>query len=228
MGTYSDSKYEDDQTSVMQRVLTKAGYQIIYPNKLKNLCCGMPYSSKGFNDQADQKATELFDELYLISKEGEIPILFDTSPCVKTLNSFMKRNDKELKIYDSVEFLADHVIEKLNINKKEDTIAIHSTCSTTKMELTEKLIQVANSCVSKVVVPEGVNCCGFAGDRGFSNPELNKSALAGLSDQIKTHNCSSGYSTSRTCEIGLSLHSGIEYNSIIYLVDECSEEKVKT
>lgn len=227
MGTYSDSKYKDDQTSVMQRVLTKAGYQIIYPNKLKNLCCGMPYSSKGFNDQADQKATELFDELYLISNEGEIPILFDTSPCVKTLNSFMKRDDKKLKIFDSVEFIADHVIEKLNIIKKEDTIAIHSTCSTTKMELTDKLIQIANRCVSKVVIPEGVDCCGFAGDRGFSHPELNKSALAGLSDQIITHNCSSGYSTSRTCEIGLSLHSGIEYNSIIYLLDECSEEKIK-
>jgi D-lactate dehydrogenase len=29
-----------------------------------------------------------------------------------------------------------------------------------------------------------------------------------------------GFSTSRTCEIGLSLHGGISYQSIAYLVDE--------
>ncbi|MCF6270393.1 MAG: hypothetical protein L3J41_11820 [Melioribacteraceae bacterium] len=32
-----------------------------------------------------------------------------------------------------------------------------------------------------------------------------------------------GYSNSKTCEIVLSYHSGIEYRSIISLVDECSK-----
>jgi len=34
-----------------------------------------------------------------------------------------------------------------------------------------------------------------------------------------------GYSTSRTCEIGLSLHSGISHQSIVYLVDQVSKSK---
>ncbi|WP_241149041.1 hypothetical protein [Photobacterium sanguinicancri] len=36
-------------------------------------------------------------------------------------------------------------------------------------------------------------------------------------------NCNEGYSNSRTCEIGLSEHSGIEYRSILYLVDKVSQ-----
>jgi D-lactate dehydrogenase len=34
-----------------------------------------------------------------------------------------------------------------------------------------------------------------------------------------------GYSTSRTCEIGLTSHSGIDYQSILYLVDRCTRGK---
>jgi D-lactate dehydrogenase len=223
MGTYNNSRIKDDQSSVMQRLLTKAGYKIIYPNKLSSLCCGMPYSSKGFKDVGNQKAEELYNALKTASNNGETPILFDTSPCVKTFRSFVKKNNKDLNIHDSVEFINDQLLDKLKITKKDERIAIHSTCSNTKMELTEKLLKIANECATDVYVPEDINCCGFAGDRGFSYPELNQSALENLSTSVKNHNCSSGYSTSKTCEIGLSLHSGIEYNSIVYLVDDCSE-----
>jgi D-lactate dehydrogenase len=34
--------------------------------------------------------------------------------------------------------------------------------------------------------------------------------------------CRAGYSSSRTCEIGLSLHSERYYRSIVYLVDSAS------
>ena len=90
------------------------------------------------------------------------------------------------------------------------------------MGLTEKLISIAEACVTNVVIPEGVTCCGFAGDRGFNFPELNESALKNLKPEIEKHKCSAGYSSSKTCEIGLSNHSGIDYNSIAFLVDECS------
>ena len=224
MGTYNDSNYKEDQTTVMKRLFSKSGYNVAYPNRMKSLCCGMPFSSKGLFDQANYKAQELYDELNEISENGNLPIVFDTSPCVKTFLKYLENNRlNNLKVYDSVEFISDHILDKVAIKKKKDTIAIHSTCSTTKMELTEKLLKVANECAEKVFVPEDVNCCGFAGDRGFSYPELNKSALQNLNTQVRKNNCSSGYSTSRTCEIGLSLHSCIEYNSIVYLVDECSE-----
>lgn len=60
-------------------------------------------------------------------------------------------------------------------------------------------------------------CCGFAGDKGMTHPELNKWELRSLRDQVR--DASAGYSNSRTCEIGLQTHSGIPYMSIVYLVN---------
>lgn len=226
MGNFKNSKFNEEQTTVIQRLLKKSNYNIIYPKNLNSLCCGMPFSSKGFFDEADQKAEELYNSLLEASNNGEIPILFDTSPCVKTIKEcLVRRKDSLLRIYDSVEFIHDYLLDKLLITKKDETITIHSTCSSTKMNLDEKLLSIAKKCAKEVYVPQGVTCCGFAGDRGFTYPELNKSALEGLEQELKKQKCTSAYSTSKTCEIGLSLHGGIEYNSIAYLVDECSKSK---
>jgi len=40
--------------------------------------------------------------------------------------------------------------------------------------------------------------------------------------KYKTDDCTAGYSNSRTCEIGLSAHSGLSYQSLMYLVDRCA------
>jgi D-lactate dehydrogenase len=89
-----------------------------------------------------------------------------------------------------------------------------------KMGIDHKIIALAKICASEVLVAE-TNCCGFAGDRGFSYPELNRHGLKDLSEQIPK-GVLNGYSNSRTCEIGLSLHSGINFSSIIYLVERAS------
>jgi D-lactate dehydrogenase len=77
-------------------------------------------------------------------------------------------------------------------------------------------------CSSNVTIPEDIGCCGFAGDRGFTFPELNKSALRNLKSLIPS-DVKYAFSTSKTCEIGLSEHSGIDYRSIFYLVDRCTK-----
>ena len=76
------------------------------------------------------------------------------------------------------------------------------------------------------MIPENINCCGFAGDRGFNVPELNEAALDTLRDQV--HGCKEGFSTSKTCEIGLTVHGGVNYSSILYLVDRVTEPIVQT
>jgi D-lactate dehydrogenase len=72
-------------------------------------------------------------------------------------------------------------------------------------------------------VPDNVNCCGWAGDRGFFYPELPKSALTPLHHEIL--DSQEGFSNSRTCEIGLSINSGISYKSLVYLVDRATDNK---
>ncbi|GBD91668.1 glycolate oxidase subunit GlcD [bacterium BMS3Abin04] len=223
MGVSKGSGETESQTTKLHSLLKKAGYDIIYPNNLANLCCGMPFSSKGFVKQREEKAKELEDELMRVSQNGEIPILSDTSPCTKTMKDFQKlKNGNELDIYDSTEFIYKFLMDKLTFHKLEETITIHPTCSTTKMDIVDKMKTIAAACVTNVIIPKEVTCCGFAGDRGFTFPELNKSALSSLKSELP-HECHAGYSNSRTCEIGLSLHSGIQYKSIIYLVDKCTE-----
>jgi D-lactate dehydrogenase len=92
------------------------------------------------------------------------------------------------------------------------------------MGLAGSLRRLAEACVENVVAPPEVGCCGWAGDRGFTYPELNASALRELRSALPA-DVKEGFSTSRTCEIGLTLHSGVPYRSILYLVDRCTTAK---
>ena len=92
-----------------------------------------------------------------------------------------------------------------------------------KMGLADTIISLAKLCSTHVIIPEEVGCCGFAGDRGFTYPELNSYALRKLRPQIEASGVAIGYSNSRTCEIGLTTNSGIPYVSIAYLVDQCTK-----
>jgi D-lactate dehydrogenase len=201
----------------VRSVLGKAGYDVHVPDGLAGLCCGMPFESKGFPELADAKARELERALLAASGDGALPVVCDTSPCLYRMR---KTLDRRLRLYEPVEFVHDHLMDRLAFERRPEKVALHVTCSAQKLGLGEKLRAVASACAEEVFVPTS-GCCGFAGDKGFTHPELNASALAGLREAIPA-GCGEGYSNSRTCEIGLSLHSGIPYRSILFLVDRAT------
>ena len=203
-------------------LLKKAGYEIIYPDDLDKLCCGQAFESKGFMNEADRKASELSDMFLKASNDGTIPILCDTSPCLQRIKATA---DAKLELYEPIEFVCKFLMDRLSFSQKDVTVAVHPTCSTRKMGLETKLLELAQRCATRVIWPEDIYCCGFAGDRGFNFPELNKSALAGLEEHVCS--CDAGYSTSKTCEVGLAEYSGIPYRSILYLVDEVSQPRTE-
>lgn len=202
-------------------LIQKAGYEVIFPKNMKNLCCGTIWVSKGMLDIADRKAKELEDALYEASEKGKYPILCDQSPCLHRMREVMKR----LKLYEPVEFIYDFLAEHLEFKQTDEPIALHITCSSRHMSLEKKFLALARLCSSNVMIPEEVGCCGFAGDRGFTHPEVNRYALRKLRPQLEKAHVKRGFSNSRTCEIGLSTNSGIPYQSIVYLVDECTTKK---
>ena len=63
MGPAASSTEKRSLTQVSHDVLTKAGYDVIIPNKVNELCCGMPYHSKGMADIASAKGNELINHL---------------------------------------------------------------------------------------------------------------------------------------------------------------------
>ena len=213
---YGDS---EDVPQKMLSVLKKANYTVVIPERKDKLCCGMAFSSKGFREQARKKESELNDALLTASRNGEWPIVCDMSPCLLHMRETL---DPRLKLYDQVDFIHDFLLDKLSFEKQPVSVAIHTTCSAAKMQLEEKLHRIASRCAEKVVVPEDVRCCGWAGDRGFFYPELNNSALAPLKHGIA--DATEGYSNSRTCEIGLSINSGVAYKSVVYLVDKATSD----
>jgi D-lactate dehydrogenase len=179
----------------------------------------MPFQSKGLFEVADKKQSELLAALHKTSNQGQWPIITDTSPCNMKLDEGNLL--PELQLYEASEFVAEHLLPRLQITPKKEQIALHVTCSTTRRGKGELLIKLARACTETVVLPESVTCCGFAGDKGFQQPELNASSLQDLSREVA--GCVAGYSNSRTCELGLEEHAGISYQSILYLVDEVSQ-----
>jgi D-lactate dehydrogenase len=204
---------------VAERLFRKAGYAVVYPSRLGNLCCGQPFESKGLMDAADFNAGELEAALREVSDDGRMPIVFDTSPCAYRMKRYL---ESRLTILDSIEFVHDRVLPRVRLVPSAQTVAIHPVCSVRKMGTVEKLVALAQGCSREpVATVDDVMCCGFAGDQGLSVPELNEHALRHLNSSLPS-TCSSGYSTSRTCEIGLSQRAGFPYKSILYLVDACA------
>jgi len=220
MGLNAVSKEEKQLFDTTVELLLKAGYQILFPEDLPNLCCGMPFSSKGFDEAAHTKSSQLELALLNASEFGEYPILCDTSPCTKKM---MESFSHKLDIFEPIEFALQFLTKDLEFTAINEPITIHTTCSSRKMGLEDKFKTLAQLCSTNVIIPADVKCCGFAGDRGFNFPELNKSALRSLKEQ--TTGAKMAFSTSKTCEIGLSEESGLDYNSIFYLINKVTKAK---
>ncbi len=217
MGVSQDHREEKQLSEKLIQLLHKGGFCVIFPENMNNLCCGMAFSSKGYIEAGLKKSNELEEALTKASKNGEYPVLCDMSPCLYTMKENMNGT---LRLYEPVEFITEYLLPHLTITPVDETVTVFPVCSMKKMGLDTALFDLAKKCARDVIVPE-TNCCGFAGDRGFTFPELNNHGLKDLKDQFPD-NVKQGYSTSRTCEIGLSLNSGISYKSIVYLVDKVS------
>ncbi|HCL53166.1 MAG TPA: 4Fe-4S ferredoxin, partial [Pseudomonas sp.] len=213
-----------EQSSLLDKtrsLLEKAGYQVVFPDNAESLCCGQPFASKGYPEQAEHKRQELINALLHASRGGLDPIYCDTSPC--TLRLVQDLGDTRLDLYDPVRFIRTHLVDRLTFTPQDEPVAVHVTCSTQHLGESQALIDLARRCSTQVVIPEGIHCCGFAGDKGFTTPELNAHALRSLKNAVQY--CGEGISTSRTCEIGLSTHSGIDYHGLVYLVDRVTRAR---
>ena len=219
MGVDKASRHIRPMVEEMMSLFEKAGYEVILPKAMDRLCCGTIWESKGMPETADKKLRELEDALWEASEQGKYDVVCDQSPCLYR----MKEKISKIHLYDSAEFVWKKMRDRLEFKQCDTPIAIHLTCSTRKMGIEEAIVGLANLCSSRVLLPEGVGCCGFAGDKGMTHPELNAYALRKLRAQIEANGIEVGYSNSRTCEIGLTTNSGVPYRSIIYLVNECTK-----
>lgn len=213
------------------RVLDRAGLTHIYPTNLKNLCCGTPWNSKGYHRTSRGMAEKVTQALWISTRQGAIPVLVDTSPCSFAMIHYDEILEGEplhrwekFQFYDIVQYLHDEVLPRLPLKKQPGKVICHPTCSTMKMEQENMLLSIARQCSEEAVIPEEHGCCGFAGDRGLLFPEVTQSATRLQAEEIAKirGNIKGYYSTSRTCEVGMSSATGHIYSSIIHLVEKAS------
>lgn len=212
MGTTKAYSKELEVTRVTAKLLEAAGFQVIYPEKMDSLCCGMVFSSKGYVEAGRQASDRLQAALAAASENGKYPILCDMSPCLYTMKSNF---GDALPLYEPAEFIDKFVLQHLTLKPVDEKVAVYAVCSAKKMGVDPCLKRVAEQCAREIVVVDS-NCDGFAGDRGFFFPELNAHGLRDLRRQVE--DCDEGFAVSRTCEIGLSRAGGIVFKSIVYLV----------
>ena len=221
MGLSKESPVKQPLVDEICELMRKAGYEVIFPEGMERMCCGQIWESKGMLDIADRKSAELEAALWKASEEGKYPVLCAQSPCLHRMKKVMHK----MHLYEPAEFIMKYLVERLDFHPIDRHVALHLTCSTREMGVDKDMITLAKMCSTNVFLPEGVGCCGFAGDRGFTFPELNQYGLRKLRPQIEANHIEVGYSNSRTCEIGLESNTGIPYMSIVYLVNECTSAK---
>jgi D-lactate dehydrogenase len=210
-------------------IARRAGVKLHIPSDLAGHCCGVPFSSKGFEAANHAAVNHTVESLFRWSDSGRLPIVVDTSPCTYGLKTCRPQltieNEKrfdQLLILDSVEYAQSAILPKLPILRKLKSVALHPVCSAAKMGIAPKLVTLAQACSDEVVVPQEAGCCAFAGDRGFLHPELTRSATQSEAAELGTQQHDGYFSSSRTCEIGMTRATSHLYRSYLHLLDYAS------
>jgi len=211
------------------------GLSLTIPDNIDDLCCGMVYHSRGQLNRAQLSLEKTVNVLYDSSNYGQVPIIVDMSPCTyhmisqgENLSENAKNKWASLKILDSVSFLHE-LVQSHPMEKLDQSIAIHPTCSNTKLSLNDKMMDIARACSTIVYKADEDHCCGMAGDRGMRFPELTHNATKyEVSELSNIGDFDKGYSSGRTCEIGMGKSTGKPYFHIALLVKEALEKKIST
>ncbi|WP_295698100.1 FAD-binding and (Fe-S)-binding domain-containing protein [uncultured Helicobacter sp.] len=245
---FAPSKRARDKRSlqeVFESICKKADIAVIYPHNLGNLCCGKAY--KDYPHIALEKAQEAYNALKtsIAKLGGNVSMVCDHSACsyelmqqVKMIESRREGEDK-LHIYDMPQFVDSVLLERLNITPIDEDIALYAMCATKKGKWDKSLESIAKACVKgKVIEHNKTQCCGFAGNKGFTCPELNESALREFKAfyaktqqeyytrvDSQTRQLQRGFASSSTCEIGLNDKTNIIWQNLLYLVDEVSSPR---
>ncbi len=216
-------------------VSERAGQPVWIPEDVAGSCCGLPWSSKGFAAAHRGKANQMVAKLWRWSGEGELPVIIDAASCTAAVaepgDGVLSEENAErlarLQIIDSIAWAHDRLLPRLEVREKVGSAAIHPTCATHRLGLSWRLGALAAALADDVYLPPSASCCGFAGDRGISHPELTAAAtapeaaeLAAAAAERPGGGFDAHFASNRTCEIGLERASGEPFSSPLILLEQ--------
>ncbi len=219
--------FGNSPVEALVEVSRRAGLPVWIPDDVAGSCCGLPWSSKGFGEAHRHKANEMVEKLWAWSGEGALPIVVNAASCTRgiadpgegVLTEESSGRLAELEILDSVAWAHDRLLPWLEVVEKVGSATVHPTCATRLMGLTARLESLAGALAEEVFVPPSATCCGFAGDRGISHPELTAAATSDQAAELAGRRFDAHLSSNRTCEIGLERATGEPYESVLILLE---------
>jgi D-lactate dehydrogenase len=187
----------------------------------------LPFGSKGFGAAHAHKANELVERLWAWSDEGKLPVVIDAASCTQAiaepgegvLSEENAARLAQLEILDSVAWAHDRLLPQLEVAARVGSATVHPTCATRHMGLAPRLRSLAKALADDVQVAPSATCCGFAGDRGISHPELTEAATRPQANELAGKDFDARLSNNRTCEIGLGRATGTPYESVVCLLE---------
>jgi D-lactate dehydrogenase len=208
-------------------VSARAGLPVWIPGDVVGSCCGLPWSSKGFGAAHRHKANEMVENLWRWSGAGALPVVVDAASCTSSiatpgdgvLSGYNAECLGRIEILDSVAWAHDRLLPWLEVGEKVGSATVHPTCATRHLALTHRLEALAEALADAVHIPPTATCCGFAGDRGISHPELTAAATRPEASEVAGRRFDAHLSSNRTCEIGLERATGEPYESVIVLLE---------
>ena len=213
----------------LESLCSRAGITLVLPDDLPGLCCGTPWRSKGMTNGAHEMEHRLLESLWRATRGGELDIVCDASSCTEGVRQTIQKAAVSpdspyagLRVRDAVSFVAEHVLPELPPARRIGSLALHPTCSSTRMGINDALRTLAEAVAERVVVPDAWGCCAFAGDRGMLHPELTASATAGEAREVRAGDHDAHASSNRTCELGMTRATGREYQHVLELLDRAT------
>lgn len=207
----------DGVAPAFSQLLQNAGVSVLVPQGIESMCCGTPWTSKGYEAGHQIMENRVIAQVRAAQPSGrKLPVISDATSCTEGFAHILAAAGFEVN--DVLAFTVRHLLGRLPEGRKIDSLTLHPTCSSTQMGLNDDLLAIGRSIAEQVHVPQAWGCCGFAGDRGMLHPELTASATAAEAAEVKDLNSTAHASCNRTCELGMSRATGKNYQHVLELL----------
>lgn len=207
-------------TDAFVQLITRAGIAMEVPADIDSLCCGTPWTSKGMAKGHAIMKKRVQESLMKATDRGRRPIVCDASSCTEGFQAMAE--EVGITVIDAVTFVRHHVLPRITVQHRLESVTLHPTCSSTHLGIIGDLEAVAQAAAEQVTIPADWNCCGYAGDRGMLHPELTHSATEAEAAEAKRLGAKYHASLNRTCELGLTRATGQPYQHVLELLELAS------
>jgi D-lactate dehydrogenase len=227
---FGNAREETERPSLPEALLTvsaRAGRPLWLPPDVAGLCCGTPWSSKGFDDGHREMSRRVAKAVIEWTEDGRLPLIVDASSCTlgllaevpAALDDVQREAFERVEIIDSIAWVHRELMGTLEVRGKLGSVAVHPPCAASHLGLGGQLKEIAEALADEVIAPPVATCCGTAGDRGLLHPELPAAAAASDRIEFQLPEAEAHLSSNRTCEIGLAQAGGYSHSSFVLLLE---------